>query len=144
MTSAYTLINTDCKAWWYHKDLRERNQHVEARKRERVSIKSTVRTFREAQKYSAAYMSVGRGGMTFNYSPNARISGGNIPFYITMCHKFNIPVIDTRTIPDDKIVQTIKIPLISNTPDNPPYSWISYAPMEYVLARYRELGATIS
>lgn len=144
MTSAYTLINTDCKAWWYHRDLRERNQHEEARKRERVSIKSIVRTFREAQKYTAAHMFVGKNGMLFNFSPNSRISGGNIPFYIAMCHKFNIPVIDTRHLSSEKSLETIKIPMISNTPDDPPYTWISYASMNYIFDRYRELGATIT
>ncbi len=144
MTSAYTLINTDCKAWWYHRQLREQGANQEARKRERKSIKSSVKTFREAQEYSCAHMYVGKGGMLFHYSPNARISGGNIPFYIAMCHKFDIPVVDTRHLSIEKSVQTLKIPAVSETPDNPPYNWLSYASIEYVFAKYRELGATIS
>ncbi len=144
MTSAYTLINTDTKKWWYHQQLREQGAHEEARKRERENIKSTIRTFREAQKYSVAHMFVGKGGMSFHYSPNSRISGGNIPFYIAMCHKFDIPVIDTRHLSIEKSLETIKIPMISDTPDDPPYTWISYASMNYIFDRYRKLGAIIT
>lgn len=143
MQTLYALLNDEAKRWWYYRQLREQGNVAEARRKERESIRSTIKTIREAQKYPAAYMSWGAYGMTFHYSRNSRLSGGDPKFYAEICRRFGIPVIDTRSIPVERITETISIPMISDIPDDPPYHGFSYAPLDYVIEKYRELGATI-
>jgi len=145
MLSLYNLLDTKARLWWYNRELRDKGNTEEARKRERTSIKDSIRVLRQALA-NGGYCQVGRNGWTIYCAAHSTLShyGGLDAAMVQACIKVGIPVIDTLTIPDKDIAQTIKLPIIHlGKCDKPPYGSMSYAPLNHVLPLYRELGATI-
>lgn len=141
--SLYNLLNKSAKSWWYYKKLRDNGRTIEARSLERESIKSSIKTIR-----SAVLMSVGRGGWTVYCDSGSIVSGyGNCDSYIYGLKLMGVPIIDTRSISDDKISSVVlKAPLPSYTKgqiDPPPYGPFDYCPIEYYVKYYTTNGATL-
>jgi hypothetical protein len=149
--SVYSLLDRDARGWWYHRQLRDQGKPEEARQLERRSIRDHVKTLR-----SAYYASVGRGGWSIHChkvtSANGLTSQSTLEGYgdasdgmIKACIVLGLPVVDTTTISDEAIYDTISIPLVAiDRPCDPePYHGMSYAPLEYVISAYRKLGATV-
>jgi len=55
-------------------------------------------------------------------------------------------VCDTTTVPESAVIEMIRLPMASLSPDQEPesgYGSMSFAPVGYVFRLYQELGATI-
>jgi hypothetical protein len=145
MTTLYALLNRDAKAWWYHKQLRERGQTEEARKRERDSIKSDVDTLRKCIA-DGGYASIGRGGWGIHYH-NGTLSGyGGIDSpEMQACLMLGIPIVNTRDADISVAYLACKMPIIAvgKAPDAPPWHGMSYAPLDYVFGKLSEAGALV-
>lgn len=60
--------------------------------------------------------------------------------------RLGIPFVDSRSIPDDLICQTISFPMYPGKPDqaeNAPWGGFSYAPIDVCAWLYQSLGATV-
>ena len=152
MKTLYALLNKDAKSWWYHAQLRDRGQVEEARRRERESIRSTINSLRKCLAAPGGYMSVGRGGWTLHYGRGSSVQGyGRMDALDVQAAKLvGVPIINSLTIDDNTIYDVISLPMVAvdGNPDDPwdgdkPYGSMSYAPLEYVAAKYRELGAEL-
>ena len=141
----YKLLNKDAKAWWYHKQLREHGDYIEARKHERASIRRHVRDLAQAKLCPGAYALVGYGGCSLYPHEDKSISGisERSGFWLAII-TFGIQTLDVRPVIDAG-KWTIKTPMIAvgKTPDLAPYHALSYAPRDYVFADYAARGAII-
>jgi hypothetical protein len=139
--SVYAILDEAARSWWYHKRLRQRGQAEEARQRERESIRSNVHYLRESR-----YVSVGRHGWTA-HAGSSRLSGHypDLNAVPRLAARLGLPVLDSRTIPEDLLIQAMHIPLVATEgePDPPPWHWLSKAPLAYVAAEYKKLGAMV-
>jgi len=145
MPSLYNLLDTKARLWWYNIELRGRGNVDEARKRERASIRQSIRVLRQALA-NGGYCQVGRGGWVLYYTERLWLEhcGGINAEMVQACIKVGVPVINTLTISDRDISETIGLSMIHlGKCGNPPYNSMSYAPLAYVLPLYRALGATI-
>lgn len=94
------------------------------------------------------YGSVGRGGYSLHDSRGTNITGYpglHEPIaYVRNRYGNEFPIINTLVIPDDRIVETTSIPLVAVT-RNPEqkFTSMSYEELDYVIDRYKALGATI-
>ena len=138
------LLLEEAQSWWYPPDLRKQGKHEEAQNRERKSIASTLKNLKDAKK-NGGWCSVGRGGCTLHTKPGVQVSSyGNMDStYPQACLIMGIAVIDTTTITDSEISQSILFPMAAITPDDPPWRSCSYAPLNVVAALYAALGATL-
>ncbi len=144
----YSILNNRTKRWWYHRQLRERGQMAEARRRERAQIRDDVVRLR-ATLERGGFLINSWGGWTLHYGQRQRLQSwrpgldGPIP---QACLLLGIPVIDLTTIPEDRIREVLKLP----SPDllydpEPPggYRSFHHAPFDYVARLYIKLGATL-
>lgn len=145
MSTIYSILDRDARRWWYNADLRRAGMVKEARNRERDSIKRNAQTLRKALR--GGWLSIGRGGWTLHYEKGARLShyGGLDEPIPQCCLLLHIPIIDTTTIPDDRITETIRFPMAAfeGECDEPPYNSLSFAPLDHVASLYKGLGATL-
>jgi len=147
-TTLYKLLNDDAKSWWYHHRLREQGQVEEARKLEQESILNDLRHLRLAIQNNG-FLTVGRGGWTLHYGKHNRLQGhgcGLDDAIPQACLLLGIPVLDTTTIHDARLDETLSIPIANTDPDPEPeggYGPWDYAPFEVVARLYATLGATI-
>lgn len=152
--SILKLLRNEAKMWWYHSDLRRQGSAKKARTLEHESVRNTINRLRDTIK-SKGYGSVGRGGYSLHYIPSpqgnltygkATLSGYgdiNSPL-MQVAIKLGIPVKDSTIIPDDRIIETLKFPMVGlQEIDSKPYNSLSYAPLSHVFNLYRELGAKI-
>lgn len=73
--SVFRALRSDAREWWYHKDLRKRGQISEARQREHDSLRSNVRSLRQAIA-NGSFLTIGRtGGAAYSPDANTSISG---------------------------------------------------------------------
>ena len=141
----YRILNWDARRWWYHVELRRQGQFAEARRRERRSIRNTLADLREALK-GGGYLAIGRGGWTLYISDNRRVEhyGGIAEPTPQACLHLGIPILDSTTIPDDRLVDLIRLPMVGiQRRDARPWGSLSFAPFGYVAARQVALGATL-
>ena len=149
-TQLYGILNADAKNWWYHAKLREDGDVEEARKRERQSILSKASSLREVVS-NGGFLTIGRGGWSLNMSRHHRLSGydGGIDFPIAQaCVLLGIPILDSTTIPDERILETLRLPMPvpEGEEDAEPeggYHSFSLAPFSVVARMYAALGATV-
>ena len=149
-TQLYGILNGDAKAWWYHAKLRRDGNVIEARRRERQSILDKVGSLREAIT-NGGFLSIGRGGWSLNMSRHHRLSGyeSDIDFPIAQaCILLGIPILDSTTIPDERILETIRMPMAApeGEADAEPeggYHSFSLAPFPVVARMYVAIGATV-
>ncbi|KPJ96744.1 MAG: hypothetical protein AMS18_00360 [Gemmatimonas sp. SG8_17] len=99
--SIYGILDREAKAWWYHAQLRRQGNVVEARKRERQSIRRDVEQFRSALE-CGGLLQIGKGGHVFYYHPHAHVSGyENADGHTAQCCRIlGIPVLDVRPVVD--------------------------------------------
>ena len=149
-TQLYGILNDDAKAWWYHVKLRGDGDVIEARRRERRSILDKVSSLREALD-NGGFLSIGRGGWSLNMSRHHRLSGydRDVNFPIAQaCMLLGIPILDSTTIPDERILETIRMPMPApeGEADAEPeggYHSLSLAPFSVVARMYAAIGATV-
>jgi hypothetical protein len=139
--SVYAILDEVARSWWYHKHLRRRDQAEDARRRERESIRSNARYLRES-----VYVSIGRYGWTA-HAGSSRLSGHypDLEAVPRLAARVGLPVLDSRAIPEDLLIQALRIPpaATEGEPDPPPWNWLSKAPLAHVAAEYKKLGATV-
>lgn len=145
--STLRILRENARVWWYHQKLREQGDHEEARQREHQSVRHAIGALREAKKNSG-YLTMGHGGGSFMYAPHASITSfGESAPYFPVAIRMGLLVIDVRTADFDKLSDvTIRgpLPAFPGQPhDAPPYSSLSCAPLEYIVAQYRHIGATL-
>lgn len=146
MPSLYAMLDSEARAWWYFRELRQHGQAQEARVKERESIWNTVRMLRDTLA-NGGVLYCGRGGFTLHYSGHGRLEGYTPDHMREVCERVGIPVIDTRELPPETVFKTLRIPMVAVAPRKPdaePYTSISYAPREYVLREYSNAGAYVS
>ena len=155
--SIYALLNKHTKSWWYHKQLRERGEAVEARKRERQSILDTVRTLRAALASPGGYAHVGRGGWSVHYAGAGMTGslqhyGGMEQPTIQCCLRLGLPIVNTLDCDIDVAYAACKLPMVAvdgkadspaAEPGKKPWHGMNYAPRAYVFAEYVRIGALI-
>ena len=146
-TKLYRILNNQAKVWWYHRHLRKQGLEEEARQREREAILDDVRVLRAALQ-NGGFLTHGRGGWTLHYGKWNRVESpcpGLDAAIPQACLLLGIPVLDTTTIPDERIREVINFPIANPFPDPEPeggYGPFDHAPFEYVARRYVALGAT--
>ena len=147
-TELYRILNEQAKVWWYHRRLREQGLEEEARKREREAILDDVRVLRAALQ-NGGFLTHGRGGWTLHYGKWNRLQcrcpglDAAIP---QACLLLGIPVLDTTTIPDERIGEVINFPMPNPVPNPEPeggYGPFDHAPFDHVARLYIALGATV-
>jgi len=69
-TTIYRILNFGAKSWWAHQRLHDMGRHTEARREERRSILSDLKTVR-----SALYILVGHGRFVIVTGPYSTVSG---------------------------------------------------------------------
>ncbi len=92
------------------------------------------------------HLSVGRGGFTLHYRKDAMLSGYDCEAIKAHCIAAGLPVIDSRYVAFDVLVQlTLGGPLVAvgREPEPAPWHGLSYAPLHVVAARYAAAGAEI-
>lgn len=158
MKTLLRIIRDESRNWWYHAQLRRQGNHTEARTRENAHTAGVLKNLRDA-KATGGYFSVGRGGYSLRIgeiknahgSSSYTVSGyGKGEYLREACRRLGILIIDTTVIPDKVITETIRIPMaaIGIRPADPArddgsYGSLAYAPLPYVVERYRALGAAI-
>lgn len=143
-----TILKQGARSWWYHVELRKNGNHSEARRREHQSVRSSISSLRETIS-NGGYLSLGRGGYTLHCSAHSTVSGYGCDTSATVraAKHLGIPCIDTRTIPDSRIYDTISLPMVALSPDEAdprPWGSLSRAPLPVVAYLYRALGATVT
>ena len=150
MESILSILRKDAKAWWHFQDLRKQGNIKEAQKLERAEILENVKRFRLMMK-NGGHASVGRGGHSLKYvdehGHSSRLEGYEKSVNgadIACCIRLGIVVIDTTTISDARIYETIKCSLVADSSNKPTGTGSTdYAPLGVVIEQYRKLGATI-
>lgn len=141
----YGLLDRAARSWWYNRQLRERGQIAEARKRERASIRDKARDLKQARA-NGGFVTVGRGGWTLHIDRSHTLKGyGDLSDVIPQCALLlGLPVVDSTTIPDEKIHLTLALPFAQvGASPRAEYGSFDPAPIEVVARMYAELGATV-
>lgn len=120
--------------------------------RERIEYKNVRRRDTEFSDLRFAFLVTwGRGGHSVYMDEDAQSSStlqgyGLTPEEIAEIDRLGIPFVDTRTIPDDKILAVLSLPMWEQKlgkHDPAPWGGMSYAPVEVLAYMYRSLGATV-
>lgn len=93
----------------------------------------------------------GRGGHTIEIDEERNVRAscqgyGLSAEELVEIERLKIPFIDTRTIPDRMIYETVSLPMVCDPqrkPDSAPYGSLSFAPLAVVAAAKKALGATV-
>lgn len=141
-----TLLNRKAKAWWYHRQLREYGNIAEARRGEHRSLRDTVRTLRDGLR-NGGFITIGRGGWSFHYAEGCTLSGyggDEDDETIQAAIALGIPVCDSRTVPDERICETVGFPMpgLSRSGDNFPRMFQTVPYAEY-FAMAEAIGARV-
>jgi hypothetical protein len=92
------------------------------------------------------HLSIGRGGFTLHYRNGAILSGYGCEAIKARCIAAGLPVIDSRCVASDIVVQlTLGGPLVAvgREPEPSPWHCLSYAPLHAVAVRYAAAGAEV-
>lgn len=92
------------------------------------------------------HLSIGRGGFTLHYRDGAMLSGYDCGAIKAQCIAAGLPVIDSRCVSFDVVVQlTLGGPLVAvgREPEPAPWHGLSYAPLHAIAMRYAAAGAKI-
>ena len=92
------------------------------------------------------HLSIGRGGFILHYGYGAMLSGYDCDAIKTQSIAAGLPVIDSRCVAFDVVVQlTLGGPLVAvgRAPQPGPWHGLSYAPLHAVAIRYAAAGAEI-
>jgi hypothetical protein len=141
-------LRQSARRWWYHEHLRQVGEIEEARKREHDSVRSTVKGLRQCLD-GRGYLTIGRGGWTLHHSRHGWTSGygADTSGTVRAARRLGVPVIDSRTVPDDLIGLTLPAPIPAHPdmdePDAPPWGSFAKAPLPVIEALYHRMGATL-
>lgn len=92
------------------------------------------------------HLSIGRGGFTLHYRSGAMLSGYGCEAIKTQCIAAGLPVIDSRCVAFDVVVQLTlggSLVAVGREPEPAPWHGLSYAPLHAVAVRYAAAGAEI-
>lgn len=92
------------------------------------------------------HLSIGRGGFTLHYSNGSMLTGYACEALKTQCIASGLPVIDSRCVAFDVVVQlTLGCPLVAvgREPEPAPWHGLAYATLHAVAIRYAAVGAEI-
>ena len=84
MATVYSILNKQAKNWWYHVELREKGEVVEARQRERQTIRQQIDSLKEA-KASGGYAIALRGRHLLFINKNTSQSGYSPTDTVSLC-----------------------------------------------------------
>jgi hypothetical protein len=141
----YGILDASARAWWYHRQLREQGRADEARSRERASTRERVSSLKQARA-NGGFVTIGRGGWTLHIAPNHKLQGiGDLSDPIPQCAlRLGLPILDSTTIPDDKIHLTVALPFAQvGAVPRAEYDSFDPASIEVVAWMYVDLGATV-
>jgi len=143
----YPILNQSAKNWRHIRQLREQGRVKEARRMERSRILAHVGALRQAVQ-NGGFLTNGRGGWTLHtdsYSTLSHCYPGMEQATPRCAVLLGIPCIDSTTIPDNKLAETINLPLAGAGGYSDPEPWgpLSVAPLEHVAGLYQALGATL-
>lgn len=136
----YRMVNQKVKRWWYYVELRKRMQHMEARTRERRSIRDMIRRLRLSELHGG-FVWLGRYGGTHFYAPNERIEGIDSSD-VEILRYMGVPIVDTRTVSEDRVMDILHLPYPLPQHCTPRPGW-SEARIRDLAPRFAELGATL-
>lgn len=161
--SVYHALNSKAREWWYHKQLRADLQTVEARRKERQSIRSKVKALRDCLETGGFYV-IGYGGSSLHigqheetytngkrYTTSCTVDGWGDIHGVTAfcCLRLGIPIVDLTSIDQfneglwDAVIKGPMMVPKSSPKDPPPYTSLSYCPFEYKAKIYKALGANV-
>jgi hypothetical protein len=165
--SLYSILDSNARGWWYHRQLRADGNNCEARRRERESIRSSVRTLRSALKWDSVVV-VGYGGTRVQYRSRclgqdsalsesclSSISGGMDSYMVRAALLLGLPVLDLTALGEVELAPWVyRGPLLhlnpaavqlAGIPSEIPESGISlsYCDRDYYLTYWAAAGAKI-
>jgi hypothetical protein len=91
--TVYGILDESARKWWYHAQLRKQGQVVEARAKERASIRSNIAKLREAKR-NKGYAIALRGRHLFFIAKHTYESGYSPVETVALCKFVGIPVLD--------------------------------------------------
>ncbi len=154
--SLYSVLDEKARSWWYHKELREKGQVTEARKRERKAIRDSIRTIKLALE-NGGYATISQSGGTFtiNYGDGCNVSGYDESL-VTSAWLAGIPVVDWRFVESSADIISMPMPCIGNSNiytdkmqddidrlgDDYPSAY-SYVPVHDYIQRAMQVGASL-
>jgi len=137
------LLYKKADSWWYHQQLKNEGKISEYKKLVNNSVKHDFDYIQDTINNNG-FVTIGRGGYSIHKDDNITLSGytNNInDLTIQACILSGIPVLNTLTIPEDKIIQVIKFPLMSINKDDFYDEPMNYRPFKHVFSLYIKLGA---
>lgn len=145
------MLRADAKAWWYHRQCRERGQIAEARERERRSIRSNVEMIRKVRADPDAHVFARHHGTSIYYTAGENSTCSRSSYAMLekdaaamVCIMLGTPCIDTRLMSLTDRINAIALPMVAV--NRKPDDWISgsaYRPLREVAAYYRHAGAVL-
>ena len=133
----------------------DREPLLAARAQARASTRESA-TFARGRRRDTAHADLryawlaswGRGGHTIHIQQTpdqqCRLSGyGLSPGELAEIRRLGIPYIDTRPVPDTLAYRMVGLPMVSLTPEPPPWGSLSYAPLPVYAAADAALGAAV-
>jgi hypothetical protein len=116
MSSLIAVARSDSRRWWYHRELRQQGKVTTARERAHSSTRTLLQNIRDAKQHGG-FLTKGRGGYSFFYTTLHSHTEGCHPGSVDLAIRCGIPMIDTTTIPDERIVSfAFNLPLVSLDP----------------------------
>lgn len=109
----YRILNNKAKNWWYFKELRNRGQLSEARKKERESILKEIDCLRSAR--NKGYLKIARLGSSITYKKDnceAYCEKHGSDDYHNMVIDLGIPTIDTSSLSLSEAIDLCNMPLL--------------------------------
>ncbi|MQX37783.1 hypothetical protein [Roseospira navarrensis] len=100
----------------------------------------------QAHATAGGHLSIGRGGYTLCFAEGATLSGYHCKPMKAACIGAGLPVIDSRPVPFDAVVQlVVHGPMIAvgRPVSAPPWHGFAYAPLLDVARAYAEAGAEV-
>lgn len=154
--SLYSVLDKGARKWWYHEKLRKNGDPINARGRERQSIREHVRQLKKALA-NGGFATISQSGGTYSitYSDNGSVSGG---FWrlVASAYLAGLPVMDWRDVQSGLAIMQLPMPLIGDCKfkqqamaddierlgDRYP-TLMSHVPLARYMEMAEKLGATI-
>jgi len=99
-----------------------------------------------ALRTEGGHLSIGRGGFALHFDRGCTLSGYDCDAVKAACIARGLPVIDSRAVPFEAVVElAVSGPMIAvgRAPDPSPWHALSDAPLQVVADAYRAAGAEV-
>lgn len=130
-TTLLKSLRLEARNWWY-----QPNDVVQRRRQHHRSLRDDLRTIRTAK-----LATIGRGGSTVYLNNQSRLTAH---WEMPILQHLACPVVDLRTIPDDKIVRfAVSGPMVKvDLTEDEGTGAFDYVTIETYVSLAKELGAT--